>query len=230
MPHHSPEEIKVRYLENMGDGLGLQFNELWQDVARLHVKWHEFVELFGTKSTRVDLLNQAAPTFFRIVQDTLWEDIVLHIARLTDPPKSNSRTANLSIRNLPDLVSGDDVKAKVEELVRVIKDKSEFCRDWRNRRIAHTDLALAIDDSAPRLLAASRLHVREALTAIVEALNEVARAHGDSSTHFDMPVGAGGALSLLYVIRDGLNAATARKERLKRREWTPDDLSQDREI
>ncbi|WP_408068516.1 AbiU2 domain-containing protein [Vineibacter terrae] len=54
----------------------------------LHVKWEEYVELYGKRQSRVDLLNEAAPLFFRIVQDALWADTLLHIARLTDEPNS----------------------------------------------------------------------------------------------------------------------------------------------
>ena len=51
-------------------------------------KWNDFVELFGTKETRIDLLNGSAPRFFRIVQNVLWEETLLHLARLTDSPDS----------------------------------------------------------------------------------------------------------------------------------------------
>ena len=52
------------------------------------MKWEEYLELFGKTSSRIHLLNQSAPVFFKIVQDSLWENIILHLARLTDPPKS----------------------------------------------------------------------------------------------------------------------------------------------
>jgi hypothetical protein len=61
------------------------------------LKWGEYVELFGTKPSRIDLRNRAAGGFFRVVQDGLWEDVLLHVARLTDAPRSGGR-ANLTIR------------------------------------------------------------------------------------------------------------------------------------
>jgi hypothetical protein len=48
----------------MGDALGSQFDVLWQEVSRLHIKRAEYVELFGSKPNRVDLLNRAASAFF----------------------------------------------------------------------------------------------------------------------------------------------------------------------
>ena len=58
-----------------GQALGEQYSALWQEVAWLHAKWGEYVELFGTKSSRVDLLNEAAPYFFGQLQYTLWSAI-----------------------------------------------------------------------------------------------------------------------------------------------------------
>ena len=55
-----------------------------QEAAFLHLKWNEYVVLFGTGPERVDLLNRAAPGFFHLVQDSWWDDLLLHISRMTD--------------------------------------------------------------------------------------------------------------------------------------------------
>ena len=64
---YSAEDIKQRYTDAMGQALGAVHNELWQECAALHSKWHEYVELCGTNPERVALLNQAAPAFFNLV-------------------------------------------------------------------------------------------------------------------------------------------------------------------
>jgi hypothetical protein len=71
------------------------------------MKWAESVELFGSKPTRTELLNQAAPAFFHMIQIVLWEDTLLHIARVTDVATSGGKNqkANLTIQNLPGLVA-----------------------------------------------------------------------------------------------------------------------------
>jgi hypothetical protein len=56
----------------LGGPLGKQFSALRQELAILFINWLEYVELFGTKSERIDLTNKAVPTFFRRVQDGLW--------------------------------------------------------------------------------------------------------------------------------------------------------------
>ena len=63
MTTRTAEEAKCYYVEKMGEALGTQFDLLWQEVAWLHMKWGEYVELFGSKPTRVELLNQTAPVF-----------------------------------------------------------------------------------------------------------------------------------------------------------------------
>lgn len=67
----SVDEAKQEYIGAMGDVLGLLYHALWQEVAWLHRKWHEYVELFGTKDSRIHVLNEAAPTFFRIVEHVM---------------------------------------------------------------------------------------------------------------------------------------------------------------
>jgi hypothetical protein len=88
------DEIKKVNIEKMGEPLGIQYSELWQELASIHIKWGEFVDAFGTARKRIELLNRAAPLFFRTAQDALWEASVLHVARLTDPSQSPGARAS----------------------------------------------------------------------------------------------------------------------------------------
>ena len=67
-------------------------------LAHLHLKWNQYVPLFGTSKARIDSPNRAAPNFFGIVQDMWWNDLLLMLWKLTDKD-----TRTLSIRCLPDL-------------------------------------------------------------------------------------------------------------------------------
>ena len=198
----------------MGTELGAIYNALWQQLAWLHSKWAEYVDLFGTKESRVALMNEAAPRFFRIVQDSIWDDVLIHIARLTDPPKSAGR-ANLTIQRLPALV-GAAVKAEVNGKIAVALTRSAFARDWRNRRIAHGDYELALDLSAAIPLApASRQMVREALESLCDVINAVGLHYLDSTSFFDSRSSHQGAVSLLHVIAAGLEAERERSARIQ---------------
>ncbi len=221
--HKTAEEAREEYIEIMGEPLGKLFHALWQEVAWLYTKWGEYVALFGTKPSRIDLMNKVAPLFFRIVQDSLWEDTILHIARLTDPPKSMGKE-NLSIQSLPLLVEDEDLKQNLEEKIEIAKTASEFCRDWRNRRIAHRDLKLAIEDGITPLMPASRKAIKDALSSIVDVLNLITLHYQDSTTIFDVPNGYGGGESLLYVIDDGLRFDEERIARIKSGKLKEDDF------
>ena len=109
------DQVRLRNLQAMGEEVGSIYSQLWQELAWLYREWAEYVALFGTKESRVELLNEAAPAFTRIVQDSLWEGVILHIARLTDPPKSVGKR-NLSIRALEEAVTDSEVKATVESM------------------------------------------------------------------------------------------------------------------
>lgn len=230
MADRTAEEAEKHYIEKMGEALGTQYYALWQEVAWLHRKWAEFVELFGSKPTRIELLNQTAPTFFRMVQDVLWEETLLHIARLTDVSKTGGRDkrTNLTIRNLPELVIDPEAQQATAVLIETAVRKANFCRDWRNRHIAHRDLGLALNNKAAAPLEfASRQMVKEALGAIAEVLKYLGGYYMDSDMHFGGGPSIGGAASLLLVLDGGLRAKTARAERLGRGEFTEEDRPRD---
>ena len=209
----------------MGEEFGTLYYALWNELASLYWKWGEYVEIFGTKPSRIDIVNQAAGQFFRIVQDSLWESLLLHIARLTDPAHSFGKRGkdNLTIQRLPDLIDNEEVRKSIEGLIRAALDNADFCRDWRNRRIAHKDLDLATNDGAEPLKPASRAKVKEALHSISDVLNAVSSHYMDSTTVFEGVGSPTGAVSLLDVLADGLRAEKERRDRLGSGDSRADD-------
>ena len=221
----SAEQAKAKNILAMGQELGAVYDALWQQVALLHRQWSEYIVLFGTKESRVSLLNEAAPSFTRIIQDSLWESILLHIARLTDPPKSSGKP-NLSVRALSSLVSHSEIKLTVESRSKEALLAAEFCRDWRNRRIAHRDLGLALEKGAEPLKPATILKVEDALNALSAVLNTISIKYLDSTTFFELDTKSGGAMSLLLVIDAGLHAERARYKRRRAGTGNADDYKQ----
>lgn len=207
-------EAKASHIEKMGLELGEQYSELWQDIAYLHMKWGEYVQLFGTKSSRIDLINKAAPAFFGMFEREMWKNILLHLARLTDPTQSLGKK-NLTLQSLPNLVGDDLLRDKLNRLLATASERTKFCRDWRNRTIAHRDLDLALDRPSVALENGSRKDVKSALDIVDEIMNQVSGFYLDSETHFRSEGFMGGARALLYVIDDGLREADARRDRLK---------------
>lgn len=214
MTYSTAAQSKAANIAVMGDEVGAIYSALWQEVGWIHRKWADYVALFGTKPERLELLNRAAPSFFRYVQDSIWEDVLLHLARLTDPPKSAGKR-NLSLKRLSETVQEPSLRARVAELVAVAHEKTEFARDWRNRRLAHRDLDLALGTEAEPLAGASRLAVKEALRAVADVLNAAAAHYLDSTTMFELGFDGADAIGLLHVIRDGLRHAEDQEARVR---------------
>lgn len=216
------EEARKGNIGKMGQCLGELYSALWQETVQLHRRWSEYTELFGSKPSRVELLNSAAGTFFRYVQDGFWDGTLMHIARLTDPPVSAGKT-NLTIKSLPELVDAK-LKANISQLVEKAVSHAAFARDWRNRVLAHLDLDLALDKSATPLAEASRKQARLAMEAIAAVMNAVEAHYMDSATAYDFGKPLNGAVSLLYVLNDGVHVREEREAQLAKGEFSQSDL------
>jgi len=220
--YSTADEVKQEHIDKLGNDLGLLYHELCNEVGWLYLKWEDYVELFGTNPTRIDLLNKSAPVFFRIIQDTLFKDVLLHITRLTDPPKSLGKK-NLTIQCLPSLVNAS-ISVSVSEHVSNAIEKASFCRDWRNRHIAHSDFNLAMGEQVEPLEHASHAKVKDALDSISRVLNVISEFYMQAAVAFDSIGGPGGALDLLYVLDDGLEADIARSKRIEAGQYLQEDL------
>jgi hypothetical protein len=216
------EELEKRNIEKMGEALGKQYSALCHEVTILHLYWKEYTELFSTNQKRIDRLNQSAAGFFRMLQNELFSTNVLHITRPTGPPKSVGKL-NLTIRNLPELVSDAALKDRLIELLKIVDDKAGFCLDWRHRRFAHHDLDLAISEQAKPLEPASRAQIDAALKAIADFLNAVEQHYFRGGTSFDAVEMPKGAVTLLYLLGDGLKAKSERVEHIKNGKALPTD-------
>jgi hypothetical protein len=71
---------------------------------------------------------------------------------------------------------------------------------------------------------ASRKKVRETLQAIGDVFNAVSQHYMRSDVSFKPHGILTGAVSLLYVIDDGLKAEVDRHDRMRRREIRPEDI------
>jgi hypothetical protein len=227
MISRSPEEIIEDNVAAMGEEPGRQFSALWQELADIHSKWGEFIELFSKTEARIDLLNRAAPAFFGMLQNEMWENILLHLARLTDKPKTVGKS-NLTVQNFPAMISDASVCATVEALIEVAVERTEFCRDWRNRVIAHQDLDLALDRPPAVLQTGSKVDVDAALEALVNIMDEVSIHFTKSGVGFDSHSPPGGAFELLTVLADGVREQESRRKRFEEGAYTQEDLESSR--
>jgi hypothetical protein len=224
----SAVEAKIANIAKMGEPLGEMYSALWQEVATIHFHWKEYVELFGVNSERIALLNDVASFFFRMIQDGQWETSLLHLTRLTDPAVARVRKeekTNLTVRAVPELIGDANLKANVDKLVRDAVEATGFARDWRDRRIAHRDLKLALEQPTTALAEGSRADVKKALEALAAVLNALAHHYLKTETRFDLDATRGGAASLLHVLEIGMGERRATQKRLEEAIQTNEDLT-----
>jgi hypothetical protein len=201
-------QIRDDNIETLGQGLGELYTELWQNLARLHLKNEEYVALFSADPSRIELLNHCAPQFFRIIQDSLWNDILLGITRISDRP-CTSGNPNLTVHRLPKLNSHQDIANDLNLLLSEVNSATEFARDWRNRHIAHRDLNLALQNQLAEPLADASMNcVKAALSALGKVLNCISERYQNTTTMFEMGFGSSpnGAKSMLFYLKEGVEA------------------------
>jgi hypothetical protein len=147
----------------------------------------------------------------------------LYLCRLTDPVDTGGK-ANLTLQRLAPLVD-PTIRGSTEVFLATATACTAFARDWRNRRIAHADLGLALQRPVSPLADASRKDVGDALKAIADLLNHLESHYRQGAmVVYDDYTNPNGAVALLYVIRDGLEAEAARRRRFKEGKPLPEDL------
>jgi AbiU2 len=221
--YSTPRQVRFQYRKAMGPTLGPLFHELSDDCSWLHIRWAQYVHLYGSSQSRVDLLNESAPFFFKIVEDCLWADVLINLCRLTDRPIIAGR-ANLTLLQLPDLMATKRLSQAVARRARRAVTATTFARDWRNRHLVHSDLRHSLSPHSRPLAKASRLRVKTALRAIVDCLNHVQLYYCDATMNYGPFGDPRDAEALLYLIRDGLGVESTRRTRLQSGVPLPDDL------
>jgi len=221
-------ETQQEHVQAMGPELGTWFHALWNDLVWVNLKWQEMGALYAQPPERLDLLNYVAPHFFRELQDIIWRDVLLHLARMTDPPKSVGKR-NLTIQALPELIHDDDsLAAELSALIEDAIRQSEFVTHWRNRRLAHNDVALKLKQPAKPLPLASRADVDNALNAIGRVLRRLYAKYFPSSELMFGPVPIhGGVDALIAYIELGVQAEQQRRERREPMDASPVEHSAD---
>ncbi len=220
----SSGERRDEHFRVLGPQLGPLYSSLYDEVTWLHAKWQQYRQLYATPET-VELLNQIAGFFFRVVQDVLWEDILLHIARLIDQPTTKRGKKNLTLLQLAPAIDDSKLAREVRTLVKRVKQESAFAVDWRKRHLAHRDLALALNESGEEpLLGASRQRIKGALSAIGDVLNKIEGHFWNSEIAFDHIITQSDAETLIYFLRLAARADNQRLERLRRGRPLPEDL------
>ena len=210
----SAEQIKNQHLEQMGVELGTIFNFLYNEVLTINYKWTEYIEVYGTNEERLKLLNKTAPTYFAVVQKVLFENIVLNIARITDPIQSMGKK-NLTIKAIPQFITDDNLKARILKCIDEIDNESSFCRDWRNRLITHSDYSLLMNEKAQPLEPANRTKIDSIIKLLYEFINELYDKYFNTRIYEKIIKANNGVFRLLCLLDEGQTSEHDRIQRIK---------------
>jgi hypothetical protein len=165
-------------------------------VTTLTWKWQSYCRLFAHEET-VALLNRFAPLAGRLIQDCVFDDVIMGLVRLMDPPKTNN-AENLTLYRLVDHLENSDIRKQFHLKLNNLKENAKNLRAYRNKRLAHNDLSTASVNLLPPV---SRRTIKEVLTSVQDLVSQVRSHIGEPEKHFE-PVGImGGAESLVAVFR-----------------------------
>ena len=171
------DELKRDYQEKLGDKFGAIVNGVSYDWANGLVRLNEYRALFGDPAN-IEFINTFSGPFMSDVQQGFRRDLLLHITRLTDPVESGGKQ-NITVRRLPDFRDDQKLLARVESFAATATKNAESARDWRNQRISHSDLNLAIDPDAKSLDPTTLASIQSVLDAVHAALDAISSAFLD---------------------------------------------------
>lgn len=180
-------DIRSQWERDMPGQVGTVFHRLWQDTAWMFATWEVFKELFAQGQERAALLTWAGARLFRLIGRLLTQEIFLALSRLTDPPYGAGRP-NASLKRLAEAISeaGDeDLAAEIKAEVAKIQGSCTAIRERRNRVVAHSDLATALNPDKELMAGATVAKVEKVMREVREVLNRVEGRYRQSETAYD---------------------------------------------
>ncbi len=176
-------------------------NQLFQEVAWLHMLWIEFKKLFETEEHR-KLLN-LLPAFFSNYQFILVDSMLLSISRLTDKEKTGKHE-NLCLERLAnhvDLNTAPDLQLDLRKKLENLRVLTEHIREHRDKRIAHRDRELVQNAQVQPLPAITHKNIEDALSIIRDIMDAVESHFQSVETAYEHPiVGPGDTNDLFFYL------------------------------
>lgn len=203
------DQMRAEYIRVMGGNLGQWYYELEQDLDWLHRKWSIFQGLFDKGLDRREMLYSVAPNFFHPLHSFLFEDAMLHLCRLTDPPRTG-RYENRTMMSLSEQTSDVTLKASLNTAADQVQKDCEFARSWRDKRLAHTDLQVSRSGNAGLPVSESR-NIEKAICAM-RGLLKLVREHYGIALGYSLSSDPFGAEALVRCLEDGIRVAEKEDE------------------
>lgn len=106
------------------------------ETARIKYELRIFRGLYSSDPRRVEVLNRAAPEIAQLLQDLLFDDIVIRLCRLLDPPEDRRGNVNFGLKLLIALAP-KDISLELATEVEVACDLAAKLKERRDKHIAH---------------------------------------------------------------------------------------------
>ncbi|MBL0524110.1 hypothetical protein [Aeromonas dhakensis] len=192
----------------MDEHLQKVFDRMKQELNHIHYRWTLYRQMFGTNPGRIRLINKTSSNVFVEFQWLIIDYMVMSLSKLTDSARMRGND-NLSFHYLIDKVResrnvdlADELESELEALMIACK---KF-REIRNKRVAHNDLVVALDEDGSPLPGVSRADIENALVHARNLMNKVELHFNDSQTLYEeiiIPLTNDGR-SVLVLLQKGL--------------------------
>lgn len=191
--------IEEQRIVPMDENLRTAVSLLSNHILELHVLWEQYRQLY-TDADTIDVLNRTAGMFFKIVQDELWDSILLAVCRLVDRPITAGQ-ANLTLRSLSSLIEDANLKQEVDKACKEAVEIAEAAQTHRHKRIAHISYDHALDHTLFDAVGISQKKMEEMITALRTVIKLVDSYYNDTDVLYDRPVVITGAGKLIAALR-----------------------------
>lgn len=209
----SSEQLKNHFETAFGPTLGAKYYVLHNQVTHVHMNWVMISELVKDQEQR-SLLQSVGGYFFIEAHRVFANDVILRLSRLTDPAQQG-RQENLSLYALLDDISDPCSKSKIKNLIEKAKDKIAPLKKHRDKRIAHFDLNVALNNQTFSLPSINNQSVDEALLAVSKVLGQLRDEYEGTSTANEwVPVQTVPDIKgLLYYLEKGFSQEQSRRDK-----------------
>lgn len=150
------------------------FEALNKEITGLHTIWELYVQFYGTSDENFEIMNASAPQFFAILQNLLFNELVMILNRLTEKATTFGK-ANASLEQLIDQLDVEqdaNLVSSLKERLLNIRDNYSAFRTWRDKMLSHNDFAIALQGESRDLPGITRKQVETAIREITEFINE----------------------------------------------------------
>ena len=182
MTSKSSHEVRSSLIQEFGERDGFLVHVLTSRTAQLALEWRFFLYLFCGPVDRVRVLNDASPIVATTLSNTLWDNALTTIRRLTDNVESSSNR-NVSLGHL-ELIAGELGRDGVAGRFESLQGTAKPIRKYVDKYIAHADYSASKGDGKISITRGETTHAIKEIVSYVSLFHEVVR----DTTYCILPV------------------------------------------